>query len=612
MANSITLSADIINALSAKITAGTATAEEIVLYTTGLQRLQEGNDFEATVIGLSQSAVDAIDAANSQFVADSATAVSNFSTSTGTAVSDFTTASNTAITDINTARTNLETAATDLANVVSGLPTTQAIENAIDTGLNYVAPNQRIAFWHVYGTDGNYMHAQAFDHDLVMQDEMQYTSRYYGTGSIYAAGNGYGGNDIVGSANSNADIATSNASNGRMTSQVTGLGIASLGFYDQYNGFGKIGLRINNGNNGTPASEHCPVVSTFEQDVFLFRDGDQFKLTTNYNPGKAAIHDRHRFNQNALQQVDDEPLSIHNGYTGFVWPSVGTTGKGLACYNATTNKLLAFDTATTQNDAFPIVASFAGTKTPRRLAWGLEPSGYKTDYDATADLTGMIIGTNGVANKPANTGTEANYRGKAVLCDNDNIVLVQAIHNGPLYLQRWVPNGTNDNWLQDFDTTITRSGTVYSADNSENSSIRFQTSVDGRYVVIYTQYYYYGGGMVGYIIRVSDGKILKYTAATGGTSASICPFHKNKFMYYGRDNNTSRNFYPMDMDYIFSLNADAADISALFTNSTAQDPQTGAYIGQNNGPFAQNLYGSNGGALGITMKINPLELQNLI
>ena len=41
MANSITLSADIVNALSAKVSAGTATAEEIVLYTTGLQRLQD-------------------------------------------------------------------------------------------------------------------------------------------------------------------------------------------------------------------------------------------------------------------------------------------------------------------------------------------------------------------------------------------------------------------------------------------------------------------------------------------------------------------------------------------------------------------------------------------
>jgi len=611
MANSITLSADIINALSAKITAGTATAEEIVLYTTGLQRLQEGNDFEATVIGLSQSAVDAIDAANSQFVADAATAVSNFSTSTGTAVTDFTTASNTAITDINTARTNLETAATDLANVVSGLPTTQAIEDAIDTGLNYVPPNQRIAFWFARGEAGNYAMFTAFDHNLVMQDEAQYTNKWWGSGSNYAAGNGYGASSsLVGSAYSNTDAGTNNYFNLRMSNTVDALGGPNFGFYDQYNGYGKTGIRFNDGGTANQKSELCPIVSTYEQDVFLFRDGDQFKLTTGYNPGKASNHDRHRFNQNPLLQIDDEPQSIHVGYTGFLWPSTGTTGKGLACYNATTNKLVAFDVSTTQNDAFPIVASFAGTKTPRRLAWGLESSGYKEDYDATADLTGMIIGTNGVANKPASTGTEANYRGKPVLCDNDNIVLVQAIHNGPLYLQRWVPNGTNDNWLQDFDTTITRNGTVYSADNTENSSIRFVTTVDGRYVIIFTHYYYYGGGMCGYMVRVSDGKILKFTAGTNQYQQFIAPFHKNKIFFYGRNFNSNRNYFPMDLDYIFSLNADGSDISALFTNQD-QDPQTSAYLGQSNA-LGHSLYGSTSGAVVVTHKINPLELQNLV
>ena len=82
-------------------------------------------------------------------------------------------------------------------------------------------------------------------------------------------------------------------------------------------------------------------------------------------------------------------------------------------------------------------------------------------------------------------------------------------------------------------------------------------------------------------------------------------------MFYGRSNNTNRSHVPMDMDYIFTLNADAADISALFT-AQIQDPKTLAYIGQSSGPYAQNPYGANGGALGITMKINPLELQNLI
>ncbi len=609
MANSITLSAGIINALSAKITAGTATAEEIVLYTTGLQRLQEGNDFEATVIGLSQSAVDAIDAANSQFQTDSATAVSNFSTNTGTAVTNFTTASNTAITDINTARTNLETAATDLTNTVSGLPTASTIETAIDTGLNYVAPNQRIAFWKGYG-NGNYITMAAFDHDFIMQDEVMLTNKYYGSGSYYAAGMGYGGQFDIGNLDSESEASTSNASNMRMTTNSFNLGANAISFYDQYNKFGKYKRFASNGYDTTKMQQGV-VCGSYEQDVFLFRENQQYKVTTNYAPGRAYNYDRLLYKQNTNKQISDDALGIHNGYTGFLWPTPGLSALGLCSYNSTTNKLLSFDVATTQNDAFPVVAEFAGTHTLRRIAYGLETSTFGQDYDATATLTNMIVGTNGLSGKPSNTGTEANYRGKPVLCDNNNIVLVQAIQNGPLYVHRWVPNGTNDNWLSDFNTTMSRNGTVYGAEGSGYSSVAHQVTLDGKYVCVYAPYYYYGGGMTGYFIRVTDGKILKFTAGTDGKQQYIVPVHKNKFYFSGRNFNNYSNHWIMDMDYIFGLQADGADISALFTTQVTH-PTTSQQMGSSGLPALNHSPSSGNSWLATTIKMNPLDFANLI
>ena len=609
MANSITLSAGIINALSAKITAGTATAEEIVLYTTGLQRLQEGNDFEATVIGLSQSAVDAIDAANSQFQTDSATAVSNFSTSTGTAVTDFTTASNTAITDINTARTNLETAATDLANVVSGLPTASTIETAIDTGLNYVAPNQRIAFWKGYGQSG-FVRMAAFDHDFIMQDEQMYNTQHYGNGSYFASGEGYGGNNFIGALDSDGDASTNNFHHMRATGNSYNLGANAVSFYDQYNKFGKY-KRFATGGSDTAKMEQGVVCGSYEQDVFLFRDGQQYKATTNYSPGTARAWDRFFVKANANNQISDEERGIHLGYTGFLWPTPGLTAKGLCSYNTTTNKLLSFDVATTQNDAFPIVAEFAGTHTLRRIAYGLETSTFGQDYDATATLTNMIVGTNGLSGKPSNSGTEANYRGKPVLCDNNNIVLVQAIQNGPLYVHRWVPNGTNDNWLSDFNTTMSRNGTVYGAEGSGYSSVAHQITLDGKYVCVYAPYYYYGGGMTGYFIRVTDGKILKFTAGTNQYQQWIVPVHKHKFYFSGRNFNGNNNHWIMDMEYIFGLQADGADISSLFTTQVAH-PTTSQQMGSASAIALGQEYATSTGWLATTIKMNPLDFANLV
>jgi len=58
MANSITLSQSLVDDIAQKLTDGTATAEQVVLYTKGLNQLQTGNDFQSVVIGLSQAAVE--------------------------------------------------------------------------------------------------------------------------------------------------------------------------------------------------------------------------------------------------------------------------------------------------------------------------------------------------------------------------------------------------------------------------------------------------------------------------------------------------------------------------------------------------------------------------
>src|SRR6056300_422807 len=102
MANSITLSTALVSDIQSKITAGTATAEEVVLYTKGLNQLQTANDFQSLVVGLSQSAVDAIDSANAQFQEDAQNALNTFAqtatnidTSAATATSAINTAKNT-------------------------------------------------------------------------------------------------------------------------------------------------------------------------------------------------------------------------------------------------------------------------------------------------------------------------------------------------------------------------------------------------------------------------------------------------------------------------------------------------------------------------------------
>lgn len=60
MSTSVQLNTQLINALAAKITAGTASTEEIAIYTKGMSLLQSGNDFQAITAGLAQQTVDGL------------------------------------------------------------------------------------------------------------------------------------------------------------------------------------------------------------------------------------------------------------------------------------------------------------------------------------------------------------------------------------------------------------------------------------------------------------------------------------------------------------------------------------------------------------------------
>src|SRR6056300_1654695 len=115
MANSITLSTSLVADIQAKIDAGTATAEEVVLYTKGLNQLQTGNDFQSIVIGLSQSAVDAIDSSNAQFQEDSQDALDIFAATAGRIDSS----SANAVTSINSAKDTLNQTSTNIESTLT-------------------------------------------------------------------------------------------------------------------------------------------------------------------------------------------------------------------------------------------------------------------------------------------------------------------------------------------------------------------------------------------------------------------------------------------------------------------------------------------------------------
>ena len=555
MANSITLSADIVNALSAKITAGTATAEEIVLYTTGLQRLQDGNDFQASVVGLSQSAIDAIEAANTQFQVDSASAVSSFETSTNQAVSDFDTAADNVVANMTTASNDLTTAKDELEGVVATLPTAAAIEASVNKSLNYTEPKNRMAFVTVHGSSDRDAFIVGYDHELNQVFEKAFSS------DINYMGEPFGAYQNLQAYDTDDNPSTGNT--WRLNQTVANGHLGSLEW-----SIDESGQIIHNGTQarerGGAFKELGVVVGGYDQDWHLFRSGEEFKLTTNKYPRTSVDFDKKDLIADNTFNSSNSIINPHIGYTGFRFPSAGTTGFGNIGFNQSTNKFLAFDTQTTAGDAYPVVATLAAGSSFKDIAYNVQDIAYKEDFDATARFTNLIIGTSGMTNSNTNTGVEAAYRGVPVMCDNDNVILVKK-HANSIALQRWTLNGTGTDFNADFNDA-TGLTTSYGVENGGTQGIRYQVTTDGKFVVAYTQYYYYGCGFSAWFIRVSDGKVLKGFWHSSSWGASIVPVGHDNFLYKRQDAG-EHGVQMLHMPTIFDAYADGSDISVLLSKT---------------------------------------------
>ena len=110
MTTSVQLSAQLINALADLITAGTATTEQIAIYTKGLQLLQAGTDFQAVAAGMMSDSVTALNAATTANSASEAAAVTALQTAQTNSV--------TAVNAASTAMTNTAAGFTASTNIL--------------------------------------------------------------------------------------------------------------------------------------------------------------------------------------------------------------------------------------------------------------------------------------------------------------------------------------------------------------------------------------------------------------------------------------------------------------------------------------------------------------
>ena len=651
MANSITLSQSLIDDIAQKIQDGTATAEQVVLYTKGLQQLQEGNDFQAVTIGLSQSAVDTIDSSNAQFQEDSQNALDTFAQ---TATNIDTSATN-AVSAINTAKDTLVATDAELSTTISGLPDSSEITKIVDVQAKVDLRKEGAVKWtgphalpHQF-TPGNPNYpTYNIDHPWKSPCFINHIRQGYTThdGIVQLIDHEMNVIDEVGVEHSNQNYTTAssvNINHGKMPHarwnywhMLHDYGIlhetpagsgnqncpAMTGYLDQngigrhvYSGHAYLGLRAGNfltSTNTTGSNEGVmcgpntiSIVGTSHSDFTISRKQNSRYIylcaTKNapfatYSRSKrpnrrnetdywALNHGAEEFSNWGKFEDKSDSTAKYPGDTLFHdrldFPAYSNTGGGLAGYNMNTNKFAYIQTeagGTSYNWNIKLYTNDVN-KNLRDIALGrVDVSAYDADAVTEGVLTMQIDSVldfktaSQVDNTTTNYTTSDRYYGQVVLCDNDTVIVGNTYQQSAAQVgsafRRMTKNAAGTEYEYDTQFWHTGSNTI----PSEYGGMTVATSNDGKYVMMYSSYYYYGSGIMGTLIRVADGAMLNWYHDHTSRSYSVIPIKADKFIMdfsYTTGDYHKRMF---DADFLFSRHADMTDITSfVFSTSDHQE-----------------------------------------
>ena len=601
MANSITLSTSLVSDIQAKIDAGTATAEEVVLYTKGLNQLQTGNDFQSVVIGLSQSAVDAIDSSNAQFQEDSQDALDIFANTAGRIDSS----SADAVTSINNAKDTLNQTSTNIESTLDNLTTSLPTISVISKETDYLLDNRKLTTFK--GNMGSIERKHPFDYPAMMVKENTYTN----VEAVFTLVNHWGeaidsikltnleGNSYNDSSHRfnyaelyhyrdyhHGDYYFNNDQPGTSTNYERW---AMTGFQDNYqNSYCRFyeverrGLHPrhwsvgSNDTNWDIGKQTLPIYNDPGHREWIMRrtDGRYLQLASARYPYLTFSRRRDYYEgdsptYNYGYQSDD--MIAHKMYSEITIDTGWGTGYQFGCYNKKLDKLILVrsewaETGTGAYRLTPYQFSFANDFNLEEVAKGTqELATYREDVIGTGKLVEDFHKSTNIHDDVGdgtgwkkygyenNVGTgnqnEDRYRGHVVLCDNNDLITIQFIPTKGLQLIRHTYT-TND-WEYSKHCNLQSHATSYGRSQSWATGIKYMMSNDGRYAIFYSQHYSYASGMMMFAVRVSDGKFLHYRNTDTSRGYYLVPFRHNSFIW-GRNRDSNNQVYTVDLDKIFA------------------------------------------------------------
>ncbi|MBF0454935.1 MAG: hypothetical protein HQL72_09015 [Magnetococcales bacterium] len=166
---------------------------------------------------------------------------------------------------------------------------------------------------------------------------------------------------------------------------------------------------------------------------------------------------------------------------------------------------------------------------------------------------------------------ESYYRAVVVPCDDGKIIIVRMAPSSYGMLDRFTPDGAGSYTKETTHTLSTT--TAYGAEQGSHYGVRFQISNDGKYILTYQPYYYYGGGAEVFLIRVSDGQYAYLQHQDSSNGRSFVPIREKGFLMtqsIDADSGAGMSSSHIDPALIFRDIADKANMSGKIPDFGSQ------------------------------------------
>ena len=372
------------------------------------------------------------------------------------------------------------------------------------------------------------------------------------------------------------------------------------------------------------------LVNEDKQDYALFNRYDST------DQGKFICGPRNTlyYYSNHIQNDSRSSYAWYNSrkWNGSSWTDGWYAGHGSFCYNKKLNKMVVMESNGSYHHRFAIWSNvpdlraysndsgeiWGGDSADNQFAAKSRGSDKLTAYfndhnNKTYPYDEMDHTQTGVYN----SNNDSNYRSMMVLCDNERLLEITMHQDNGVTVCRWFgpDEGANSGKLMDSNGNATTNNycnrlwtgwPCYGIAQGHYYGWRWHCSSDGRYVWFQTPEHYYHAGMYMVVVRVSDGKFMRWNRGDPSYGWNSAPIGKSSLIHaggYDTDSGQGARFKITNLDHLFDRQADK-DNWDFHTSHTSYAIEGGGTYGSGHMHFIPAFYDT---SLFNEINMDPIE-----